>query len=92
MVRRKKVNHQKSLMQSAEKNVKGGELLGPALGHLLSSGSAYEKYLWIRRDYSGLDYDGKWKPSYMVNGWGPVVGVTFASVLVHKVIGLIRRL
>lgn len=81
-----------SLLQSGEKLAKAGAFLAPAIGHLLSVGTPRQKFGWITRDYTSWNWEtDKVEPHFLVRGWGPVVVVSVASVVVHKIIGLIRR-
>lgn len=79
-------------MKSGERIAKAGALLAPAVMHLMSAGTRYEKTIWITRDYTGWNMQtDKWEPGYLLRGWGPVVGVSLGAAVFHKIMGLLRK-
>lgn len=57
----------------------------------LGPGSGQEKLKWGIRDYTGYNADTrKWEPGYMVNAYGPPIGVHLAQKLytfINKILG-----
>jgi hypothetical protein len=93
MGKKKRRGGGKSLVQSIEKLAKGGALLLPAAEAAFAQASTHDKVGVIGARYTGFDIrDGSFQWGRLVEGWGPYVAVEAGTRIVHKIIGIIRRI
>lgn len=79
-------------MQTGERLAKVGALLAPYVSAYFEGGSAEHKLDIGLYRLTGYSMGGKrWIPSGLIQGWGPIIGVSLLFKAYHKFNGLLRK-
>ena len=80
------------IFQTAERLAKVGAFIGPYVSAYFEGGSPEGKLdigLWR---LTGWSIGGKkWIPSGLIQGWGPLIGVSLGFKAYHKLMGMLRK-
>lgn len=91
--RGRKGHHGKSAAAGIEKAAITVAFIAPMIGRAIGGGDTKAKVNGVIMDYTGYNcLDHSWNMGALINGWGPGVTATIAAKVMHKIIGIVRRI